>query len=129
MMDGRSLFPEGHHPVDMHLTPDVSRHARRLSRSEHDVKYYFIDFGMSSYFKEGEPPYVLGAKGADRDAPELSDEHPYNPFMLDVFILGHVYEVQFLQVSGQAVMSRFLTTYTPFRFTSVWIFYSHSSPQ
>ena len=49
MMDGRGLFPDGHHPVDIHLTPDVSRYARKLSRSERDVKYYFIDFGLTAH--------------------------------------------------------------------------------
>ncbi|THH21618.1 hypothetical protein EUX98_g8323 [Antrodiella citrinella] len=47
--------------------------------------------------REGESPYVLGAKGADLDAPELSNVFPYNPYMLDIFILGHVYESQILQ--------------------------------
>jgi len=53
---------------------------------------------MSSLFKEGDFPYVVGAKGADQDAPELSNVHPYNAFVLDVFILGHMYEMSFLQV-------------------------------
>ncbi|THH15510.1 hypothetical protein EUX98_g9455 [Antrodiella citrinella] len=99
MMDGRPLFPEDHHPVHTHLSPDVRHQARCLSRMEKPVKYYYIDFGMSTYFKEGESPYVLGAKGADLDAPELSNEYPYNPYMLDIFILGHVYEAQILQAS------------------------------
>ena len=99
MMAGELLFPEGHHPVHTHLSPDISHQVRPAGRLGKDIKYYYIDFGMSTHFKEGESPYVLGAKGADQDAPELSNEYPYNPFMLDIFILGHVYEVQFLQVS------------------------------
>ncbi|THH20527.1 hypothetical protein EUX98_g8563 [Antrodiella citrinella] len=91
MMDARPLYPEDHHPVHTHLSPDVRNQARHLSRTESPVKYYYIDFGMSTYFREGEPPYVLGAKGADQDAPELSNKYPYNPYMLDIFILGHTY--------------------------------------
>ncbi|THH20523.1 hypothetical protein EUX98_g8567 [Antrodiella citrinella] len=98
MMDGRPLFPEDHHPVDTQFSLDGSRYARQLSRSDNPVKYYFIDFGMSSYFREGDSPYVLGAKGADQSAPELSNHTPYNAYMLDVYVLGHVYEISFLQV-------------------------------
>ncbi|THH16777.1 hypothetical protein EUX98_g9249 [Antrodiella citrinella] len=65
---------------------------------ERPVKYYFIDWGLSSYFREGESPYVLGTKCADHNAPELSNVHPYNAFMLDVFILGHMYEDDLLKV-------------------------------
>ncbi|KAH8103569.1 kinase-like domain-containing protein [Cristinia sonorae] len=98
MMDGRPLFPEDHHPVLTSQTPDVSRDATHLKRLQHPVKYYYVDFGLSTHFKDGEPPYVLGTKGADQSAPELSDETPYNAFMLDVYVLGHVYESDLLQV-------------------------------
>ncbi|THH20215.1 hypothetical protein EUX98_g8621 [Antrodiella citrinella] len=98
MMDGRPLYPDDHHPQQRHLTPDTSRYARHLSRLDHPVKYYYIDWGMSSHFDEGDSPNVLGAQGADQDAPELSNVCPYNAFMLDIFILGHLYEVNFLQV-------------------------------
>jgi len=98
MMDGRSLYPDDHHPQRTQLTPDGSRLARHLNRMERPVKYYFIDWGLSSYFKEGESPYVLGAKCADREAPELSNVHPYNAYMLDVFLLGHMFDMDLLQV-------------------------------
>ncbi|THH15986.1 hypothetical protein EUX98_g9373 [Antrodiella citrinella] len=98
MMDARPLYPDDHHPQQTHLSPDTKRSARHLSRLEHPVKYYYIDWGMSSYFSDGDSPYVLGAKGADQDPPELSNVHPYDAFMLDIFILGHLYEVNLLQV-------------------------------
>ncbi|TCD66663.1 hypothetical protein EIP91_001081 [Steccherinum ochraceum] len=97
MMDGRPLFPNDHHPVHTNATLDSSRRSYHLSRPDHPVKYYFIDFGMSSHFKQGESPYVLGAQGGDQDVPELSNEHSYNAYMLDVFILGHLYEKEFVQ--------------------------------
>ncbi|THH16194.1 hypothetical protein EUX98_g9342 [Antrodiella citrinella] len=98
MMDGRPLYPEDHHPQRTQLTIDGSRMARHLSRSERPVKYYYIDWGLSSHFKDGQSPYVLGAKCADRKAPELSNEYPYNAYMLDVFILGHMYEKDLTQI-------------------------------
>ena len=59
MMDGRQLYPDDHHPVRVQLTPDMTNFARYLSRTERPVKYYYIDYGMSTHFKEGEPPYVV----------------------------------------------------------------------
>lgn len=53
---------------------------------------------MSSRFLEGQQPYVLGAKGCDQTAPELSKIVPYNAFHLDVYILGHLYQREFLDV-------------------------------
>ncbi|CAL1712400.1 unnamed protein product [Somion occarium] len=96
MMDGRPLYPQGHHPVEINRTPDFLHEAPHLSRLDHPVKYYFIDFGISSVFGERDPPYVLGTKGRDKDPPELSDHTPYNPFMLDIYILGHVYQEEFI---------------------------------
>jgi len=98
MMDGRLLYPDDHHPQRTQLTPDGSRLARHFSRTERPVRYYYIDWGLSSHFEEGESPYVLGAKCADRDAPELSNEYPYNAYMLDVFLLGHMYDMDLVQV-------------------------------
>ncbi|KAI0077824.1 hypothetical protein K474DRAFT_1039770 [Panus rudis PR-1116 ss-1] len=97
MMDGRPLYPQGHHPVRRAYAPDAVWHVHPLARIDHPVKYYFIDFGISSRFSEGETPLVLGTKGRDKDPPELSDITPYNPFMLDVYILGNVYRKEFVE--------------------------------
>ncbi|KAH8103579.1 kinase-like domain-containing protein [Cristinia sonorae] len=100
MMDGQVLYPRGHHPVKPRRTPDYTGDSKVLKRSLHPIKYYFIDFGLSSYFEVGESPYVLGGKCADRTPPELSNEVPYNAFMLDVYILGHVYESELQAFPG-----------------------------
>lgn len=98
MMDGCPLFPRGHHPVRLDYTPDAIFDAPYLTRQEHPVKYYFIDFGISSHFKATEVPLVVGTRGRDKTPPELSATRPYNPFSLDVFILGNVYLKDFVQV-------------------------------
>lgn len=98
-MDARPLFPQGHHPVELDRTPDILYDATHLPRLDFPVRYYFIDFGISTVFDEGESPYVLGTKGRDKEPPELSDHIPYNAFMLDVYILGHLYQMEFLDVS------------------------------
>ncbi|KAH8103565.1 kinase-like domain-containing protein [Cristinia sonorae] len=100
MMDAAVLYPDGHHPIKPWRTPDISGSSKVLKRSHHPIKYYFIDFGLSTYFEIGESPYVLGAKCADRTPPELSNEIPYNAFMLDVYILGHVFESELQAFPG-----------------------------
>lgn len=98
-MDGNSLFPKGHHPVRLDYTADAVFDAPHLTRSEHPVRYYLVDFGLSSQFKPKETPLVLGTKGRDKEPPELSDHQPYDPFPLDIFILGNLYLKGFLEVS------------------------------
>ncbi|KAL6303435.1 hypothetical protein BKA93DRAFT_788470 [Sparassis latifolia] len=97
MMDARSLYPQGHHPVRIETSRDGTRTLSPLSRSDHPVRYYYIDFGISSYIEKGTSPYVLGRRGRDKELPELSSEVPYNAFKADLFILGNLYKKEFLQ--------------------------------
>ncbi|GBE86772.1 hypothetical protein SCP_1000140 [Sparassis crispa] len=98
MMDARSLYPQGHHPVRLEASRDGIFMLSPLSRSDHPVRYYFIDFGISSLIPRGESPYVLGRQGRDKELPEMSSEVPYNAFKVDIFILGNLYKKEFLQV-------------------------------
>lgn len=98
MMDGSPLYPQGHHPIRLESTADGIYDAIPLSRTDRPVRYFFIDFGISSCFRPGEPPLVLGRKGRDKGPPELSNEIPYNAFHLDIFLLGNVYNKEFFQV-------------------------------
>lgn len=104
-MDGSPLFPEGFHPAHQFRHPTILRFAkskRRLYASP--VKYYFIDFGLSVMQNEEwetEPRHCFGINGHEQSAPELlhySTETPYNAYLLDVFILGKVYERSLLEV-------------------------------
>ncbi|KAH9926080.1 kinase-like domain-containing protein [Amylocystis lapponica] len=97
MMDGRPLFPHGHHPVRLETSQDGVHILSPLSRIDHPVRYYFIDFGISSQFKRGESPLVLGRKGRDKETPELSSEVPYNAFKVDIFVLGNLYRKELIQ--------------------------------
>lgn len=105
MMDAQLLFPQGHHPVRLGYVEDGLHEAPCLSRQERPVKYYFIDFGLSSRFEENQTPLVLGTKGRDKEPPELDDETPYNPFLLDIFILGNVYLKEFAEVSSNFTLT------------------------
>ena len=99
MMDGRPLYPQGHHPVCRSLSPDAVYELVPLSRSDHPVRYYFVDYDISSLFPPGVPPLVVGRKGRDKEVPELSDDIPYDAFKVDVFALGNLFHKEFLEVS------------------------------
>lgn len=100
MMDARPLFPGGYHPVQIHYTPDGLYEVSPLTRYEHPVRYYIIDFDLSTRFPPDTPTYVVGDVGRDTEVPELSNDVPYDPFKVDVFSLGNVYFQEFGQVNS-----------------------------
>lgn len=61
------------------------------------TKYYFIDFSISLIFKDSDVRIAGGNNGQDQNPPELETPR-YDPFALDVFILGNLYRKSFLQV-------------------------------
>ncbi|KAI0771522.1 kinase-like domain-containing protein [Trametes elegans] len=98
MMDPKDLYPKGFHPVHHGLLPDASGPSPVLSRAGVSLPYYFIDFGISSRFSpDDSPKLVLGKNGLERSVPELSDDVPYDPFKVDIYILGALFKAQFLQ--------------------------------
>lgn len=98
-MDAASMYPRGFHPIDDYVLDDVSTPAPIIPRSMVGVKYYFIDYGISSYFLSGsQERLVLGTEGRDQDVPELSDEVPYDPFKVDIFSIGNVFQQSFCDV-------------------------------
>ena len=104
------MFPRGFHPVKDLLLYDFSTPAPYIPRRDVGVKYYFVDYGISSYFPTGsEPRLALGRDGRDRDVPELSDEVPYDPFKVDIFTIGNVLGFEFCKVSFCPSVSRSLS--------------------
>lgn len=99
MMDATNMYPRGFHPVRSRYLHDLSTPAPFIPRSEVGVKYYFVDYGISSYFSPGsQERLVLGLEGRDQDVPELSDEVPYDPFKVDIFTIGNVFREMFRDV-------------------------------
>ena len=111
MMDATRMFPHGFHPtMNVFLPHDISAPAPILPRLEVGVKYYFIDYQISSYFPNGtERQLVLGLSGYDRDVPELSDEVPYDPFKVDIFTIGNVLRREFVAVSSISLRTDVIT--------------------
>ena len=98
MMDGRALYPNGHHPIRRKFSEDAVYKLTPLSRLEHPVRYFFIDFGISIRFGEGASPQTMGIEGRCKEAPEMSFTDPYDAFKVDVFALGTLYLKEFLEV-------------------------------
>ena len=104
MVDSKALFPRGFHPVYCDRLPDASSGAPVLSRSTMPVKYYYIDFGISSYIpRDSKDKLVVGTLGRDQDVPELSSSVPYDPFKVDIFILGNVFRNEFREVRSSTL--------------------------
>lgn len=99
-MDASALYPLGFHPVTQHFLPDAVTPVYPLPRHSVKVKYYYVDFGISSHFtpdRRGDR-LVLGRDGRDREVPELSNITPYDPFKVDIFIIGNLFRREFHDV-------------------------------
>jgi hypothetical protein len=98
-MDATHMYPRGFHPVEDHFLYDIRTPAPRISRLEARVKYYYVDYGISSYFAPGsQRELVVGIAGRDQDVPELSKNVPYDPFKVDIFSIGNVLRGEFQAV-------------------------------
>jgi serine/threonine protein kinase len=107
MMDATDLIPGGFHPRFQDRSPDFSRRVKPRKRSclKTPVRYYFIDFGLSSWFRKADSNgtkgcnqvdkslrrLVTGNKCQDPCVAEMYSQRPYDPFVLDVGILGNVF--------------------------------------
>ena len=91
MLDATALYPRGFHPTMFWFLPDLEGYAKPLTRvtSQYLVKYYFIDFDLATCIPPGEPKRALGTDGQDQDVPELSSSIAYDPFKVDIYILGN----------------------------------------
>ncbi|KAI1790366.1 kinase-like domain-containing protein [Ganoderma leucocontextum] len=98
MMDGRALYPKGHHPVRWKFSEDAVYEVSPLSRLDHSVRYLYIDFGISSHFPEGTPPQATGVIGRYKEAPEMSYDVPYDAYKVDVWALGNLFLKEFFEV-------------------------------
>lgn len=93
MMDATHLIPGGwSYHIPLYVFPTETSPAQRIqvkSRSRVPVKYYFIDFGLSSIFPSfAERKLVVGDIAQNTTVPELSKRVPYDPFALDIRMFG-----------------------------------------
>ena len=100
LMDADAMYPEGFHPVKTSYKRDYSGPADYIPRSVAGVRYYFTDFGISVHMPEEDRTLVTGSLGRDQQPPELSETFPYDPFKLDIFIIGNMMKQEFCDASN-----------------------------
>jgi hypothetical protein len=103
MMDATPLYPEPFHPVVPRMKADWSGRTKPLTRAQHPVRYYFIDFGQAERFdlSEGAPSVEPVGAGGEQIPPEYRGagaEKKHDPFPTDVWYLGNLIQEEFLQV-------------------------------
>lgn len=99
MMDWSSLVDEPFHPIYNVYSLDGEYELDIRNRSQGNVRYYFIDFGLSTWFENQDTPtLVTGQDGREQNAPELHAGKPYDPFKVDIFILGAFLERDLVKV-------------------------------
>ncbi|KAG8787013.1 hypothetical protein FRC12_015997 [Ceratobasidium sp. 428] len=97
MMDLRPLVDEPFHPIRNACSLDGKYFIERRSRSEAPVRYFYIDFDLSTWFESEETEKAVLGKHGRVQAPELSDTIPYDPFMVDIFVIGTFLEQEFFK--------------------------------
>lgn len=113
LMDGSSLYKDGWHPMN----PWQGRNGGDLflthKRSEAEIKYYFIDFGLSTEFVPGQCERLVTGQKGRIEAPEQISGLPYDPFKLDVYYLGQVYQKKIVDVRFLTLVYCLDLTYSP----------------
>lgn len=107
MMDARRLYPDGWYMFKPYMSRKGDVITVSPTRTEAGgVKYYFIDFGISTK----DQSETTGVDGHIR-APELArclpdgTDEPYDPYKLDVYILGTVYQKFLAKVRRERVLA------------------------
>ncbi|KAJ6548237.1 hypothetical protein DFH09DRAFT_926478 [Mycena vulgaris] len=109
VFDASRLIPGGFHFIQtwsydgvhaLELGHDAASHAHgiRTRAAEGPMKYYYIDFGLSVHFPSFEArELVVGECGRLRgEIPEISNIVPYDPFKVDVRLIGEMLDIEFL---------------------------------
>ncbi|KAH9851119.1 kinase-like domain-containing protein [Lenzites betulinus] len=91
MMDGRPLYPQGHHPMRIRSSIDLLEAATPLRRIDHRIEYFYIDFGLSVRLPPGASPLVLGYIGRGSKVPEISATVPWDAYKADICALGNLF--------------------------------------
>lgn len=104
MMDAADMYPWGFHPISYDMNREYTGLAKHYTRTQRPPTYYWIDFGQAVRFDErDENPRVPCVHANDRSAPEFQgeghEERDYDPFPIDIYYLGNMVRMYFLEVS------------------------------
>lgn len=112
LMDAADLFPQGWHPLRRDCALDaLTQLPAPLSRTDHPVRYYFIDYGLSIRFSAGES-HIIHTRGGmpqEKTVPELLVDAPYDAYKVDIYILGCVYRKELYEVMNSSFICCFGT--------------------
>ncbi len=98
-MDAASMYPLGFHQ-EWTCSYTTLLLLRPSSLGGWLVKYYFVDYGISSYFPSGfQERLFLSTQGRDQNVPELSNKVPHDPLKVDIFTTDNVFHQSFHDVS------------------------------
>jgi len=100
MMDASPVLRDVPHPWRPTRTRDFRRNVRPIrNRTEHPVKYYWIDFDLSDeHDPSSGPPLVDPGYGGTRQVPEFAFQNQKcNPFAVDVWCLGFMIRAHFTE--------------------------------
>ncbi len=100
MLDPTPLYSVIPHPIVRGRSYDFKRRVHRFSRTDHPVKYYYIDFGISrKYAPDEASPLEDIIVGGDKSVPEFEGtDEPQNPFWTDIYYLGNLIRIGLLEV-------------------------------
>ena len=70
MMDGSGLYKDGWHPMIPWQARDGGTLFLSHKRSEVEIKYYSIDFGLSTEFPPGQHDHLVTGRKGRIEAPE-----------------------------------------------------------
>ncbi|KAI0358584.1 hypothetical protein OH77DRAFT_1449121 [Trametes cingulata] len=100
MYDPRPIYPAMFHPRQRTLALNWKDPAKHSTRTDHPVKYYYIDFGLSrKYNPEDGPPREHPIRGGDKTVPEFQNwkGELLDPFPTDVYYLGNMIRMTILE--------------------------------
>src|ERR1700761_2921012 len=108
MLDPTNIYPNSFHPVAMGRSKDFRYKVKRYSRTRRPTGYLLIDFSLShQYDLANGPPLDEPLHSGDRSAPEHQDgETLCNSFPTDVYYLGNLVRVQYIQVRVPSSLKR-----------------------
>ena len=97
MLDPSGMYPESFHPVAINRSKDFRKRAKAYSRTRRPPRYLLIDFGLSRQY-DGSPldgPLRYGEKSEPEHQGRVTT---WNPFPTDVYYMGSMVKLQFVQV-------------------------------
>ncbi|KAI0744010.1 kinase-like domain-containing protein [Daedaleopsis nitida] len=101
LMDPTPLYSDIPHPTHPERSYNFKRRIRSYTRTDRPTHYYYIDFGLSVQFPEGQETISPINFGGDRSVPEFKEPSGmYNPFKADIYTLGNLVRQELMEKSA-----------------------------